>query len=556
MFISLNKKILYSLTAFLVLLVILFFVIFTNLYAQKLKDSKNSVYLRNQYVVSLLYDNVRLQKYLTELAEKYPNIINRPEYRNDSEKLSLTQRQLFNEQKLNEELHESYNDSYEAIVTGAKIVGISIIAVVLLVLMLLFLLDYWVIVPVEHLINISDNVSSGILSNRLKTKNRRKFKDEFDILYTTFNNMLDNMEKNIAETKIKEKFLQQLIDAIPDGIRVIDKDYNIVMANKAAYSLLNIKDNCVGKKCYIAYGYECEGCPQSRYNCPIKELLSDHKDLVHTIHEVGKIPLYVNAAKLKYGDGPEDFHVVEAIHDLSSDVRFSHQQKVSSLAFLSTSIAHEMKNNLGAIRLIMEGILNNDYENTMSTEEKRKYLQMAYNQLIETVKTPERLLKLAQYSENETDNIEVSTAVKDMMQMIDYDAKRKGINIVTDIEPNLSFIGNESDFKMIILNLAQNAIKAMPDGGELRISGEKSGRMVVLNVKDTGIGIEEDKIKHIFEPFYSANSYSKSSGLGLAIVSSLIEKAKGSIYVKSKIGKGTRFTVRLPVGNKKTNKLL
>ena len=192
----------------------------------------------------------------------------------------------------------------------------------------------------------------------------------------------------------------------------------------------------------------------------------------------------------------------------------------------------------------------------MSTEEKRKYLQMAYNQLIETVKTPERLLKLAQYSENETDNIEVSTAVKDMMQMIDYDAKRKGINIVTDIEPNLSFIGNESDFKMIILNLAQNAIKAMPDGGELRISGEKSGRMVVLNVKDTGIGIEEDKIKHIFEPFYSANSYSKSSGLGLAIVSSLIEKAKGSIYVKSKIGKGTRFTVKLPIGNKKTNKLL
>ena len=100
---------------------------------------------------------------------------------------------------------------------------------------------------------------------------------------------------------------------------------------------------------------------------------------------------------------------------------------------------------------------------------------------------------------------------------------------------------------MIILNLSQNAIKAMPDGGELIISAESRGRNMVLHVKDTGIGIEREQMKHIFEPFYSANSHVKSSGLGLAIVSSLIEKNKGSISVKSRIGKGTEFTIKLPL---------
>ena len=548
MYFSLNKKILYSLIVFLLLLVLIFFVIFSTIYAKTLQDNRSMAYMRNQYVVNILVDSLRVKQQLSDIVEQYPELAEQRGLQISGKEVDILQKELSAEQQLNEELRRSYDSNREVMLAGAKIISASLIIVTLLIILLIILLNYWVIAPVEKLINISHNVSAGIFSKRLEQKSKH-FKDEFDVLFSTFNTMLENTERNIEETKFREQFLQQLLDAIPEGIRVIDKDYNVIMANKAAYSLLSINGSCIGKKCYTSYGFDCDVCPQSIYTCPIQYLKKENKDL-HTIHEVGKVPVHISATKLHLGKIPENYYIIEALHDLRGDVRFSHRQKVSSLAFLSTSIAHEMKNNLGAIRLILEGILDNDYKNIPDDDDKKKYLLMAYNQLVETVKTPERLLKLAQYSENDTATVDIGSAVKDMMLMIDYDAKRRGIDIVTDLSHDLYFIGNESDFKMIILNLAQNAIKAMPNGGILRVTGNKSDKLVILNISDSGIGISAESLKHIFEPFYSANDYAKSSGLGLAIVKSLMEKAKGEISVKSKLHKGTRFTLKFTKAQK------
>lgn len=554
MFISLNKKILCSILVFLFVLIGLFFIIFINFYARNLQDRQNSIYMRNQYVVDLLYDNIALQKRIAEIYAQNPNISKQDNVQNISKGIDLTTKELSREQKLNAELQKNYNNNKEALKIGAQILTFSLFIVILFIFLLIFMLDFWVIRPIDKLIEISRQVSLGIFSNRISTKKGR-FQDEFDILYSTFNKMLDNTEYSIEEIKNRETFLQKLIDAIPDGIRVIDKEYNVIMANKAFHNILNLKKSSVGQKCYRAYGFSCEGCLQRQYTCPIKELLQNKENMpehFHTIHEVGKIPLYLNATHLRWGQGENNIYVVEAFHDLSNDVRFSHQQKVSSLAFLSTSIAHEMKNNLGAIRMIFEGILTSYYANIPDDNDQKKYLKMAYNQLVETIKTPERLLRLAQYSDNDNTDIDIETSIKDMLLMIDYDAKRHGVSINTQFERYLNFMGNEADFKMIILNLTQNAIKAMPNGGELSISTHRKNNFIHLNIRDTGIGIDANKIKHIFEPFYSANNNAKSSGLGLAIVSNLVEKLHGKIKVKSKIGKGTEFTIQIPT---KTNSI-
>ena len=448
MYFNLNKKIIYSMLCLLTILVVIFFVIFINLYSQKLQDNQNSVYIRNQYVVSLLYDKVRMQQQLAEISDKYPNIAKEVGILPPQQGLNIVRQELSNEEKLSEELRQNYSNNREAIITGAKIVGISILFVIFFILLMLFLLNRWVIIPVEKLIKISKNVSAGIFSSRLEMTGKRLFKDEFDILFRTFNKMLSKTEQNIEEAKLRENFLQHLIDAIPDGIRVIDKNFNVIMVNKAFYGLFDIDEKKIGNKCYEAYGYKnCEGCPISRYNCPVRHFSNNDDDL-HTIHEVGKVPVYVNASRLIFGKNSDDYYIVEAIHDLSGDVRFSHQQKVSSLAFLSTSIAHEMKNNLGAIRLIMEGLLNDD---AISEKYRKKYLTMAYNQLVETVKTPERLLRLARYSDIEVNEINIASTVKDMMLMIDYEAKHSGVTVKTNIDTDLTLKGNEADFKMIIL---------------------------------------------------------------------------------------------------------
>lgn len=545
MFISINRKILLSITAFLFFICCIFFAIFFHVYAKQLQEGQNRSYTRNQYVVDLLLDNVALRKELAEILEKYPNIEKNTKLRYISSGISLSQEELSKEQRLNEEMRKNYNNNYETFIAGAKFISVSLFLVIFLIILLIFLLNRWVIFPMENLTKISSQVSQGILSSRLTVANK-KFRDEFDILNTVFNQMLNNLEENIAEIKSNELFLQRLIDAIPEAIRVIDSDYNVVMANTALHKMFKLKESCVGKKCYFAYGFECEACPKSKYECPIKEIFERGKNNIHTIHEVNSSPLYISAAKLQASENKHNDYVIEAIHDLSNDVQFSHQQKVSSLAFLSTSIAHEMKNSLGAIRMIFEVILNNK----VSLPERNKYLQMAYTQLVETIRTPERLLKLSQFNQEDSGIINVSSAVEDILIMIDYDAKRKGIAIQKSLDKNASVYGNESDFKMIILNITQNAIKAMPDGGTLDLDIRKQKNKVSIKIADTGIGMSQEQIKHIFEPFYSANTNAKSSGLGLAIVKSLVDKMKGKITVKSKEGKGSAFEITLPFPKK------
>ena len=90
----------------------------------------------------------------------------------------------------------------------------------------------WVLTPLEKITSVSNKISQGNLSCRIQQETHPFFSDEIDILSNTFNNMLENMENNIKEIKEKERFLQSLIDGIPDGLRVIDQDYNIIIANK------------------------------------------------------------------------------------------------------------------------------------------------------------------------------------------------------------------------------------------------------------------------------------------------------------------------------------
>lgn len=550
MYFSLSKKILYSLLSFLFLTALLFLTIFINLYSQKISDNKNQTYMRNEYVVKLLNDNIRLQTKLAEIGQQYPDALKDYNIYTISRELGSKQRELTNEQRLNDELRKNYNSNTEAIKTGAEVIGYSLFIIILLILLLLFLLDFWVIRPAQRISDVSTQVSSGVYTSRLPVNSKKLFKDEFDILYTAFNQMLDNIENNIAETSRREKFLQHLLDGIPEGIRVIDQNYNVIMTNLAFNQSVDIDKNKTSGKCYAAYGYnECDGCPEGKYNCPIKFMKKNKEDVLHTIHEIGKTPFYLNAARMPLN--ANNFYIVEVLHDLSNDVRYSHQQKVSSLAFLSTSIAHEMKNNLGAIRLILEGMLEDNPDSATDYKSQRKYLSLIHKQLVEAVKTPERLLQLARFSEDETGEISIADAVQDMLHMIDYDAKRHGIFADMQVDKNIKILANDADFKMIVLNLLQNAVKAMPNGGSLRVTGNENNKKVIISVKDTGIGIESKKLKHIFEPFYSATGKIKSSGLGLAIVKSLVSKMKGEIKVISKVGVGTEFIMKFPRVKKK-----
>ncbi len=108
---------------------------------------------------------------------------------------------------------------------------------------------------------------------------------------------------------------------------------------------------------------------------------------------------------------------------------------------------------------------------------------------------------------------------------------------------------NREVLKHIVINLTGNAIDAMPDGGELSVSAESTDSSLILKFSDTGTGIPEGNRESIFNPFFTTKKRGKGTGLGLYIVYSDIKRYGGEIAVQSEMGKGTVFTVTLPLDN-------
>ena len=557
MFFSLNKKFIYTIALFFLFTATLFVFTFYNIYGSKLQKEQRSTFLRNQQYIELLYENINLRNALDNIittnkipsGEKLNNLLkNKKDIRSQQEELSL-------ERKKTAEMVQTYNERYEALQQAVRIVIFSSVLIILSMLLLWTLIKHWVIAPINKLAAASRQVAAGNFATRVNTFSHQVFTDEFDDLSHTFNQMLENIENGILEIKNKETFLQSLIDGIPDGIRVIDDNYNIIIANKEYYRQAGKKAQC--SKCYASSQNLKNPCPASLYMCPLQEINHKHLKKVKFVQQFAKYPnrhLSINAAPLTINtNGEQNSYIVEVIRDLSDDIRFSHQQKLSSLGFLATSVAHEMKNHLGSIRMILEAILDKFYKDIPDDNEEKQYLSMINNQLISCINVPERLLKLSRYSNDDQQEIKYINSVKEVIDLLDYEAKRNGITVELNApDENLSIIGFEADFKMAIINIIQNAFKAMPNGGKLRINTyQKDNGQNVLEIEDNGIGIPKDKINRIFEPFFSEgkNTQNKGTGLGLAIVKSIIEKINGTLSVRSQENKGTCFIMEFPASD-------
>jgi signal transduction histidine kinase len=111
-------------------------------------------------------------------------------------------------------------------------------------------------------------------------------------------------------------------------------------------------------------------------------------------------------------------------------------------------------------------------------------------------------------------------------------------------------VGYPGKLNQVFMNIITNAYQAIPDKGEIRIRTFMQGSRVVVTIQDNGLGMSEEVKKHIFEPFYTTKQVGKGTGLGLSISYGIIKDHKGSISVESEPGKGSTFTVVLPLNGK------
>lgn len=402
-----------------------------------------------------------------------------------------------------------------------------------------------VLKPLGHLTMVTNKLSESNLSVRANLTG----KDELAQLGQCFDSMAERLANTLATLEAEHGFLQNLLDAIPDPVLVIDDSYRIVLANTAYRNLLKISGNCTGKTCHETSRNLTEPCPSTLVVCPLRELASD-KSSVRTVMSLtcsdGHIlNVEIDAASLIAADGRR--LVVEVMRSLEEKIRFSQEQRLSAVGLLANGVAHEIRNPLASIRVALQGAQRRLEGKEIDRASLSGYLALVDHEIDRCVSITERLLQMSQPpASGDAHPTPVASAIRETLALLKEDAEARNITVSVDIQPdNLTVLADNAELRMLTLNLAQNAFHAMPNGGHLSILARIEGNAGELIFRDNGVGVSAEDLPLIFMPFFSRRADGKSgSGLGLAICKSMVERYGGSIHADSQAGQGCTMTIR------------
>jgi signal transduction histidine kinase len=149
--------------------------------------------------------------------------------------------------------------------------------------------------------------------------------------------------------------------------------------------------------------------------------------------------------------------------------------------------------------------------------------------------------------------LDLRKTIEDNLEIFEQRLARHGIIVERSFATSCPPVFADADqMSQVTINLVMNAIHAMPEGGTLQVGVSPEEGMVRLTVADTGHGIPQDVVAKIFDPFFTTKEFGKGTGLGLTVVKGIIEEHQGTIAVESEAGKGTTFTIHLPVCQSKS----
>jgi PAS domain S-box-containing protein len=438
---------------------------------------------------------------------------------------------------------------------SARRAAVALIGAGVCVLLIVLTGGWWfmrrfVLQPVNKLNRASKALSDGTLSERVAIPGE----DELAQLGHCFNDMAESLEQSLKALREKEEFLQGLVDATPDGLRVIDDNYNIVLSNDAYRRQLGLsKTQAVDVPCYSSSHGRQEPCVPTLVTCPLHDI-REHQVPLKCVHQHKRsdgsfveVEVYAAPMQVKRGKQVQHF-IVESIRDLESAVQFSHEQKLSELGRLAAGVAHEIYNPLTSIRLSLDAIVRLQSPDDQHHSQTADYLMLVDQEINRCIEITGRLLKLSTNTGKEPQVVSVNRAVEETLSLLKWDAAEGGIIIDQQLDsPELRVLASESDLRMAVLNLIQNAFHAMPQGGRLTLITKRRNGRISIMVSDTGAGIAPQDLAQIFHPFFSRRADGKhGTGLGLSISRANVERDGGKISVDSELGKGSTFTVSYP----------
>lgn len=345
--------------------------------------------------------------------------------------------------------------------------------------------------------------------------------------------------------RVMKEILAAVINSLSDGILVTDEQGYIILYNQKAEALLGIKGR-------TALGE------------PVKDCIKNEV-LVGLINKILTLDLPFHTEEIcliDSGDSKLRVHIcpvrdenalllgsVTLLHDVA---QLSAIDKIKSnfLAMVSHQLKSPLSSTLLQTSILMDGMVGELNEKQRDLLQKIKAKIKGMTDLINDI------LDVCYIEEGgyvtQIESLNLSEILKRTIEVVQPQAQDKGITLQINVEDHLLFMhGNKSSMEAMCINLTMNAIKYTLSGGQVSIDLSKNGQRLQLKVSDTGIGIEEKDIPRIFDKFYRERSertkHISGTGLGLSIVKGVVDAHSGSINVESEVGKGTTFTVLLPL---------
>lgn len=390
--------------------------------------------------------------------------------------------------------------------------------------------------PLRELVQATNKVASGDLKVKILTKSS----DEIGMLVNSFNEMIEKLDKAYAQLSDRNMMLETILSNIISGVIFIDSNGKILTINSSGEEILKLRKDQIENKHYseLLNLIESEELREFIEKITNERIFEIEKQF--SIKIGGKFRIIkVRIVTIRESMEEKASGVLVVFDDITETVR---AQQAIAWEEVAKRLAHEIKNPLTPIKLATERLIkkwkNRDADFDKVFEKSAKTIISEVDSLRNLI---DSFQKFGRLPELKKQSINPLTLIEDVIELY------RGYK---DIKINTEFLGELRDvtldpeeFKRVLINIVDNAIRVMNGKGEIKIS-VKLNNNLIIEIADTGPGVDEELREKLFLPYFSKNK--EGMGLGLAIARKIINEHDGKIYLKDNEPKGTVFVIEVP----------
>jgi two-component system NtrC family sensor kinase len=230
----------------------------------------------------------------------------------------------------------------------------------------------------------------------------------------------------------------------------------------------------------------------------------------------------------------------------STRQQLGRSEQLASVGRLAAGVAHEINNPLVGV-LAFADMLR---EKENMDDQDRQDLELIIRETKRVRDIVRGLLDFARETPSVKARLNINDVICQTIRLLGKRDAFQNIYVVDDLSDNLPFInGDRNQLQQVVMNLVLNACEAMPQGGTLMLRTSATDKRAIFEVTDTGVGIKQEDLDKIFEPFFTTKPVGKGTGLGLSVSYGIIQQHGGTLEVQSDLGRGTTFTISLPLAH-------